>query len=98
MKPSVPFERLAQVSYPHRNTVYKYESNFYMLVPLNKLRCTSEERVMIFFCGEEGSFGRVTRLWHVQNFWFPIVLPTALGPKQTFISDTENHCSIKYCY
>ncbi len=33
----------------------------------------------------------VDGLGHVQDFGFPIVLPSRFGPEQTFISNFEHH-------
>ena len=90
-KLEAPFEKLVQVSYHHKSIVYKYESSFDMPVPLNDQKYTSEERMMIFLCRKESCLCWVTRFRHVQDFWFPVVLPTTFGPEQTFIPDPKNH-------
>ena len=46
---------------------------------------------MVESAGDVLSIDNVDCLGHVQDFGFPIVLPSRLGPEQTFISNFEHH-------
>ena len=43
--------------------------------------------------GNVGCLVGLDHSWHVENFGFPVVLPTGNSPKQTLISDSESHLS-----